>query len=236
MEMSKNLLLLLEKLFTFPTEQSELNAWWVPELGAKPPKPKKQQSGDDEDVSMEPSTSKNDDEEEEEEDDWRKFFDDEPAPSADPKAPLAGVRLHQLTLHQSLHSLASHKAIFTRAWLSLLPRIAATSSEETRRALSVRVLNILHRGVLPHLTRPILVMDWVGNCVDMGESECSPFFSLLSFADRFGCMCVGGSVGLLALNGLFSLMKDYNLCVVAPLLPSHSLFIRQPNANLSLSE
>jgi len=46
----------------------------------------------------------------------------------------------------------------------------------------------MHRGVLPHLTRPILVMDWIGACVDMG-----------------------GSVGLLALNALFVLMKEYNL-------------------------
>jgi len=46
----------------------------------------------------------------------------------------------------------------------------------------------MHRGVLPHLTRPILVMDWVGACVD-----------------------VGGTVGLIALNSLFVLMKEYNL-------------------------
>ncbi|CAK5270198.1 unnamed protein product [Mycena citricolor] len=46
----------------------------------------------------------------------------------------------------------------------------------------------MHRGVIPHLTRPVLVMDWVGECVDLG-----------------------GTVGLLALNALFLLMKDYNL-------------------------
>jgi U3 small nucleolar RNA-associated protein 19 len=30
----------LLRLTTFPTEQSELSAWWVSELGIKPPKPK----------------------------------------------------------------------------------------------------------------------------------------------------------------------------------------------------
>ncbi|KAG2008100.1 ribosome biogenesis protein Noc4, variant 2 [Coprinopsis cinerea AmutBmut pab1-1] len=186
---TKNLLLILEKLNTFPTEQSELNAWWVPELGTKPPKPKKLRDGEDEDDA---SLSKPPGEEEEEEDDWRKFFEDDPTPK-DPKDKQPSARLHQLTIHQSLHSLASHRAVFTRTWLTLLPRVAASSSgkggsDETRRALSVRVLNIMHRGVLPHLTRPILVMDWIAGCVDMG-----------------------GSLGLLGLNALFTLMKDYNL-------------------------
>lgn len=102
------------------------------------------------------------------------------------------MRLHKLTVHQSLHSLASHRAVFTRAWLSLLPRLSAGGSNATEKskALATRALNLMHRGVLPHLTRPVLVMDWIGTCVDMG-----------------------GSVGLLALNALFVLMKDYNLCV-----------------------
>ncbi|TFK19927.1 CBF-domain-containing protein [Coprinopsis marcescibilis] len=179
---TKNLLSILEKLATFPTEQKELDAWWVPELGSKPPKPKKLRADEDEGDDVAPPAG-----DEEEEDDWRKFFD-EPAPSTDDKKPTATARLHQLTVHQSLHSLASHKAVFTRAWLALLPAVEAAGDREERRALSVRVLNVMHRGVLPHLTRPILAMDWIGNCVDMG-----------------------GSVGLLALNGLFTLMKEYNL-------------------------
>lgn len=174
---AKNLLSILERLQTFPTDKDELNAWWVSEFGAKPPKPKKIASEDDDDDAPP------EDDVDEEEDDWRKFFD-EPTPSEDTKkgkSPQA--RLHKLTVHQSLHSLASHKAVFTRAWLALLPRLSAARDEEVR-----RVLNVMHRGVLPHLTRPILVMDWIAGCVDRG-----------------------GSVGLLALNGLFTLMRDYNL-------------------------
>ena len=53
---------------------------------------------------------------------------------------------------------------------------------------AVRALNVMHRGVLPHLTRAVLVMDWIAACVDYG-----------------------GSPGLLALNALFVLMKEYNL-------------------------
>lgn len=56
--------------------------------------------------------------------------------------------------------------------------------------LVARALVVLHHGVIPHLTRAVLIMDWVGSCVDHG-----------------------GHVGLLALNALFVLMREYNLYV-----------------------
>ncbi|KAF9568669.1 CBF-domain-containing protein, partial [Agrocybe pediades] len=182
-----NLLSILERLDTFPTEQSELNAWWVAELGAKPPKPKpsKKNTTNGESSSDEDEAKHNGDEEDA--DDWRKFFDEEPT-ATDGKTKSAHVRLHKMSLHQSLHSLSSHRAVFTRAWLTLLPRLTSPGKVEKTKALATRALNLMHRGVMPHLTRPILVMDWIGACVDMG-----------------------GSVGLLALNALFVLMKEYNL-------------------------
>ncbi|KAF9448135.1 CBF-domain-containing protein [Macrolepiota fuliginosa MF-IS2] len=178
-----NLLSILERLTTFPTEPSELNAWWVVEVGTPPPKSKRSKAnGDASDSDIEaPESNDNKDDN----DDWRKYFEDEPAPPEAPKAKDPGIRLHQMTIHQSLHSLASHRAVFTRTWLALLPRL---SKSDTAEKLVVRVLNVMHRGILPHLTRPVLIMDWVGACVDYG-----------------------GSVGLLALNALFILMKDYNL-------------------------
>ncbi|KAI0670714.1 CBF-domain-containing protein [Trametes maxima] len=175
-----NLLSILERLTTFPTKASELNAWWVEELGAKPPKPKRS-ADTDADEDEDPGDAGADDE-----DDWRKFFDDPPAKPAEEKKGIT-ARVHTLTIHQSLHSLAAHKAVFTKAWLALLPQLSQGSLEDTR-ASSLRVLNVLHRGVIPHLTRPILIMDWVSSSVDHG-----------------------GTVGLLALNALFTLMKDYNL-------------------------
>ncbi|KAL0959525.1 hypothetical protein HGRIS_011238 [Hohenbuehelia grisea] len=191
-----NLLSILSRLTTFPTDASELNAWWVAELGVKPKMPKKktgsQLSDDDDDDDPLPKDSADDDDD----DDWRKFFD-EPAPDDSAKKPKApGARLHKLTLHQSLHSLPSHRAVFTRAWLTLLPRLSPpstakgarhTMTEEAKGSIT-RTLNVMHRGVLPHLTRPVLVMDWIGACVDYG-----------------------GSIGLLAMNALFVLMKEYNL-------------------------
>ncbi|KAI0788858.1 CBF/Mak21 family-domain-containing protein [Abortiporus biennis] len=180
-----NLLSLLEKLNTFPTDASELNTWWVEELGARPPKPKIEdtQDEDDQDVVDKPSN-----EDLEGGDDWRKFFEDEPAADvSSDKKKTPHARLHKLTIHQSLHSLQSHRAMFTRCWLALLP-LLSTELTESGKALSTRVLNVMHRGVMPHLTQPILVMDWVAGCVDYG-----------------------GAVGLLGLNALFVLIKEYNL-------------------------
>ncbi|KAG5642180.1 hypothetical protein DXG03_003443 [Asterophora parasitica] len=182
--LAANLLAVLERLNTFPTEKAELNSWWVAEIGTRPPKPKKSKKGSA-DAASSDEDDENDKDGEEDEDDWRKFFDEESAATdGKPKGPSA--RLHKLTIHQSLHALPSHRAVFTRAWLALLPRLSI--SEGNGKALAMRALNVMHRGVMPHLTRPVLVMDWVGASVDYG-----------------------GAVGLLALNALFVLMKEYNL-------------------------
>ncbi|EGN95534.1 hypothetical protein SERLA73DRAFT_113133 [Serpula lacrymans var. lacrymans S7.3] len=176
-----NLLAILEQLTTFPTDPSELNSWWVQELGAKPPKPKARNTSGDVVEEDEDMSSNEDDA-----DDWRKFFDEDANAKNSGPIGIKG-RMHQLTFHQSLHSLQAHRAVFTRTWLSFLPFLSSESTESYK-ALTTRALNIMHRGVLPHLTRPVLVMDWVGACVDFG-----------------------GAVGLLALNALFILMKEYNL-------------------------
>jgi len=132
-------------------------------MGIPPPKPRQlRKKGDDSDSDVEdPKTNIN----EGDEDDWRKYFEDEPAPPEAPKAKEPGVRLHQMNIHQSLHSLASHRAVFSRIWLALLPRLSNATDTER---LAVRVLHIMHRAILPHLTRPVLVMDWVSVCVDYG--------------------------------------------------------------------
>ncbi|KAI0747771.1 CBF-domain-containing protein [Daedaleopsis nitida] len=178
-----NLLSIIERLTTFPTKAAELNSWWVEELGTKPAPSKKSKADGDQDEDDDAGN----DQANADEDDWRKFFDDPPAKTAAEGKKATAGRVHTLTIHQSLHSLAAHRAVFTRAWLTLLPRLSLGSAESTK-GHSLRVLNVLHRGVIPHLTRPILIMDWISASVDHG-----------------------GTVGLLALNALFTLMKEYNL-------------------------
>lgn len=136
-----------------PTDSSELNAFWIAELGVKPPKllrgTKPQEDGLDEPVPVD-------------EDDWRTFFDDDNA-SKSTTSKSGQPRVHTLSTHQSLHSLASHRAQFSACWMALLPHIASSSS------LAARALAVLHRGVMPHMDKPVRLMDWVGGCVDFGS-------------------------------------------------------------------
>lgn len=150
--MAENLLGFLERLKTMPTEAAELNAYWVVELRAKPPKPMRN-SKQSEDEAEEPIPV--------DEDDWRTFFDDAaPAKSASSKS--GQSRVHTLSTHQCLHSLASHRAQFSACWMTLLPYIASSAP------LAARALAVLHRGVMPHMDKPVRLMDWVGGCVDFG--------------------------------------------------------------------
>lgn len=154
----------MEKLTTFPTDPSELNTWWVEELGKKPPKPKNGKTNENDAEDEELRAAENEDEQ----DDWKKFFDDELKAKDMKKVVGVQGRTHQLTFHQSLHSLQAHRAVFTRTWLTFLPHLSSMSTSADR-VLTTRALNIMHGGVLPHLTRPILVMDWISACVDVGE-------------------------------------------------------------------
>ncbi|THH14571.1 hypothetical protein EW146_g5773 [Bondarzewia mesenterica] len=181
----ENMLSVLESLASFPTKPSDLKAWYITELGVKPPSSKiasktdKSTSDPDSDSDEQSSAAA--------EDDWRTYFDEPDTSKASTKITGPSTRLNKLTIHQSLHSLSSHRAVFTRLWLTMLPQLSS-DGEDISSALSMRALNVMHRGVMPHLTKAIMVMDWVGACVDYG-----------------------GVVGLLALNTLFILMQEYNL-------------------------
>ncbi|KIJ38924.1 hypothetical protein M422DRAFT_32988 [Sphaerobolus stellatus SS14] len=165
----ENVLSILESLTTMPTDASELNEFWVPSFAQKPPK------------ANGPATTEA--EEEEAEDDWRTFFD-EPEAKADSAAPGKGQtqRVYKMSTHQCLHSLTSNRAQFSLCWMALLSHLSSSAT------LSLRALKFLHHGVMPHLNKPVRLMDWIGGCVDFG-----------------------GSVGLLALNALFILITEYNL-------------------------
>ena len=160
---AENFLTILERLKRFPGERSDINQWWIPQLGRKP-EPLKLSKGSP------PNEGEEEDPEvpEGEDDDWRRFFD-EPEPTDKSKKTGLSPRLYKMTVHQSLHSLQSHRAVFSRAWMSLLPRLSRGGDIEATKALAVRVLNVMHGGVMPRLTRPVLIMDWIGSCVDYGK-------------------------------------------------------------------
>jgi U3 small nucleolar RNA-associated protein 19 len=156
---AQNFLSVLERLKLFPSERSDIREWWILELGKKPVplKFQKYSLGNEKDLE----------DPEGDEDDWRKFFD-EPEPTGKSKETGPNPRLHKMTVHQSLHSLQSHRAVFSRAWMTLLPRLSRSGDIEATKTLAARVLNVMHGGVMPRLTRPVLIMDWIGSCVDYG--------------------------------------------------------------------
>lgn len=103
-----NTISILERLTTFPTEQTEINSFWIAELATKPPKSKqtsKKGSTDAEVSDEEVDDRANKDEN----DDWRAFFNDEQVSADAGKTKGASLRLHQMTIHQSLHSLNSDR-------------------------------------------------------------------------------------------------------------------------------
>lgn len=154
-----NLLSLLEKLNTMPTDVKELNAFWVPDFAKRPKTARGNQSSDTEDEEDDVPDAV---------DDWRTFFDEQGQNEPTALAKGKRRRLNQLPAHASLHVLHSHRVQFSNCWLALVPHLAASQP------LSTRALAVLHRGVLPHMTRPIQLMDWIAGSVDFG-TRCPNF-------------------------------------------------------------
>ncbi|ORZ19354.1 CBF/Mak21 family-domain-containing protein [Absidia repens] len=80
-----------------------------------------------------------------------------------------------------LLQLSVHKKSFTNAWLAIL-KLPLT--EEYYR----RTLLIMHKRILPHLSDPRLLMDFLTDAYN-----------------------AGGAISLLALNGIFTLITEHNL-------------------------
>ena len=192
-----NALSILERLKGIPSESStdlfNQEWFWIEGVSNKPKARKKLSQQNEEPTEEEENNA--------DEDDWRKFFDDPKPASENTKGKGRASRIHTLSVHAQLHNVSAHRAVFTRCWLALLPLLSRGGdalagdidaeldyAKQNNLVLVSRALVVLHHGVLPHLTRPVLIMDWVASCVDYG-----------------------GHVGLLALNALFVLMREYNL-------------------------
>lgn len=82
---------------------------------------------------------------------------------------------------QKMVSVSEHKRLYSSTWLEFLNcKLSATMYR--------RVLQILHDKVMPNLTSPLILCDFLTQSYD-----------------------VGGAISLLALNGLFILIQKYNL-------------------------
>ncbi|XP_018413855.1 PREDICTED: nucleolar complex protein 4 homolog isoform X2 [Nanorana parkeri] len=77
--------------------------------------------------------------------------------------------------------LKEHKRMFEKVWMNFLKNKLAVS-------LYKKVLLILHESILPHMSKPTLMIDFLTAAYD-----------------------IGGAISLLALNGLFLLIHQHNL-------------------------
>lgn len=228
-------------LTAIPTKKSDLNAFWVPELGVTPiiesaKKSNKKKGGkkskkfsEDGDSDEEASGSED---EEEGMDGW--FSDSDEESEGLVRKNSNGQDLQSLKnknekklekesrnrrrrnppIHQALHLIGAQKAAFSNAWLDLLlPKKFNDEVEDEKKTKSKKVqkqkkssesnqiiggnLNLaetheillrLHAQVLPHLTKPNQLHDFLVDC--------------LSF---------GGPTSLLALNAIFTLIVTHNL-------------------------
>lgn len=137
----------LERLTQVPSRQKDIHSFFLTNFAHKTT------TAHSEDVDMDDPI---------EGDDWRVYFD-EPDSSRAGTSEMKERRASKVPIHEALHSVKAHRVQFTYAWLSLLRFIKNSP------LLSSRVLAILHRAVMPHLTRPVLLMDWIVACVDFGK-------------------------------------------------------------------
>jgi U3 small nucleolar RNA-associated protein 19 len=137
----------LERLTQIPSRQNDIHSFFLPMFAHKPT------ALHSEDVGMGDPIN---------EDDWRAYFDEPDSSNAEPFE-MKERRASKVPIHEALYSVKGHRVQFTYAWLSLLRYIKNSPQ------LSFRVLAILHRAVIRHLTRPVLLMDWIVTCVDFGK-------------------------------------------------------------------
>lgn len=159
---------------TMPTSSSELNEWYCATPVAKAAnssRKRKAGDSDDDDPRADGSTGIFDSSSEE---------GDSDAEAAASVAKSLARKGNKRNVPKLL-SLVAHRRAFQDCWLAIL-------GLPMREEESKRVLIMLHRQVLPHLTEPRRLMDWLVDCAE-----------------------VGGTVGILALNGLFTLIQKHGL-------------------------
>lgn len=101
--------------------------------------------------------------------------------SSEGEAEASGVVQPKRIGQHELFNLVMHKRVFNDAWTAFL---GLSLSEDDIK----RVLVMLHRQVMPHLVDPAILIDFLADCCDYG-----------------------GTLALLALNGLFTLITKHRL-------------------------
>lgn len=183
----------LVPLTNLPKIQDDLNAFFVPAL-AETPRSSNEPSSSKKMKGGKAAKSKKGKGKETELDatpDWMAFYEsgsegeEEEAPSVK-AGTKRRTRASQLSIHASVHSIQSHQTVYSMCWETVLGRV--TLDDYWIR----RVLVGLHgeKGILGNMKaeRRVRLTDWLGSLIDGG-----------------------GANAMLAMNGLYVLMTQYNL-------------------------
>ena len=183
----------LVPLTNLPKIQDDLNTFFIPAL-ADTPKSSNEPSSSKKLKGGKAAKSKKGKGKETELDatpDWMAFYESGSEGEEDEAAPVkAGykrrTRASQLSIHASVHSIQSHQTVYSMCWETVLGRV--TLDDYWIR----RVLVGLHgeKGILGNMKaeRRVRLTDWLGSLIDGG-----------------------GANAMLAMNGLYVLMTQYNL-------------------------
>ncbi|ORY23793.1 CBF/Mak21 family-domain-containing protein [Naematelia encephala] len=186
LEYPDNLLGQLLPLNNLPRKQEDLNTFFVltltsPPKSASEPLAKKIKTKSGKKAKTEAELDKLPD--------WMAAFEEgseEEDDTAEVGSKRTVARTSTLSMHASIHSVASHTNLYSTLWETVFSRVPLDE------VWTRRILVGLHgsKGILSHIRadRRIRVADWLGSLVDGG-----------------------GALAMLAMNGLFVLMTQYNL-------------------------
>lgn len=180
-----NLLGQLFPLTNLPRTQADLNAFFIPSISSPPQSSSETPSSSKKSKQNNGgSTKKSKSKEAESTPEWMAAYD-----SSDDEEVIVGgkrQRTSKLNIHSAIHSPTAHTSAYTDLYITVLSTVALDE------VWTRKILVGLHgsSGILGHM-RPdkrVRVADWLGSLVDRGGVE-----------------------GMLAVNGLFVLMTQYNL-------------------------
>lgn len=190
----------LVPLTNLPKVQDDLNAFFVPALASPPPgsstgaaSSSKKQKG------AKSKKGKGKETELDATPDWMAYFESDNEDEDDDAPAKAGtkrrVQTSHLSIHASVHSIPSHQTVYSVMWETTLGQVRLDDYWIRK------VLVGLHgeKGILGNMKveRRVRLTDWLGTLIDGG-----------------------GANAMLAMNGLYVLMTQYNLYVSLPLLPA----------------
>lgn len=206
--MRSEALQLLVLLTAVPEKQEDLNGFLIPELAMRPISIK---SGKNDKKGKRKFTQDGDEPEDDAAlDDWFSDSEEEQEESSSRKKRRMGrpntailgdvaerankrnrPKLSKMPFHEAVHMITQQANAFTSAWLALLlPKVEHGKVKGGTLSLTQThdLLLRLHIQILPHLTTPNMLLDWLVTALE-----------------------AGGATSLLALNALYTLMAYHNL-------------------------